>query len=153
MRSELLNKDRFAWMIGASVDSISTAGPPDWSVELSNGGSVQVETGFWRLSWPGGIVVCSQDHGHKFGLPAPVNVIEDAIAAIGNARIINAFVREGAPDLVLEFDNQLLLDVLVGSVGYECWHMYEPSGWHVIVRGSGEASGLMEPLGMRDYPE
>jgi hypothetical protein len=114
---------------------------------FSNGGWVQMDSGTWRLSLPSGIVVCSDDRGHQFGLPAPVDSIAQAIAAIGKTRVTNAFVRAGAPDLVVEFENQLVLDVLATSFGYECWKVTDPSGWTVVVHGSGEASGWQEPLG------
>src|SRR5687768_14222105 len=86
-RSALLEKERFAWMIGATVASVTSDGPDYWSIDFSNGGWVQLEPGGakWRLSLPNGIVVGSDDHGQQFGLPAPVDSSAQATAAIGKA--------------------------------------------------------------------
>jgi hypothetical protein len=138
-RSELLNKENFAWMIGASVVSITCSSPEYgyWSVRFSNDGSIDAENGTWRLSLPAGIVVSSVD-------AAPADAIEKAMAALGKARVIDAFVRPGAPDLVVQFENQLVLDVLANFRQYECWKVMDPSGWTFVVFGTGEASGWRE---------
>lgn len=41
---------------------------------------------------------------------APADAIEKAMAALGNTRVIDAFVRPGTPDLVVQFENQLRRD-------------------------------------------
>lgn len=145
-RSALLDKDHLAWMIGATVTAIDFYGTNCWTIDFSNGGYVQGDPGTWRLSRASGIIASSEDHGHQFGLPAPVDSAAQAIAAIGKARVTEAFVRAGAPDLVVQFENQLVLDVLASSFAYECWKIANPSGWTVVVHGSGEAGGWQEPL-------
>ena len=91
------------------------------------------------------MVVCSQDHGHPFGLPAPGDAVGAALSAPRGARIERVRVRDGAPDLELHFSNRLTLEVLALSAGYECSEVRDPSGRCVDVTGSRDASTWQEP--------
>jgi hypothetical protein len=96
------------------------------------------------------MATCSDDHGHRFGLPAPVDAAAAARAAMAGATIVDARVRDGAPDLVLRFENGVTLELLALSSGYECRQTRDPSGRCLVVSGSRHASTWTESTGPRD---
>jgi hypothetical protein len=86
------------------------------------------------------MLVCSNDHGHPFGLPAPFDALARARSALGAARVTEVKIRNAAPDLVIRFDNGVVLELLVLSSGYECWETSDASGRCVTTNGNRDAS-------------
>src|SRR5262245_53342123 len=124
-QSTHLADESWTWLIGATVVAIEHD-EHTWRFLFSNGGQCQADGGTWTLAGPSGLVAASDDHGHKFGLPAPVDCIGEAMAALRGHQVVDAVVSHGRPDLVIRFDSQLRLDVLALSRGYECWCTTDP---------------------------
>jgi hypothetical protein len=135
-----LEDGTFAWMVGRYVGDVRFAEPSPWWIDFAGGGSIATHGSVWRLMNSDSIVACSCDHGHTFGLQAPVDVGELARVAIGDARIERACIGERAPDLRLHFANGLVLEVLALSRGYESWETCDPDGRCFVVRGSRNVS-------------
>lgn len=93
----------------------------------------------WRLIGPQRIELSSEDDGHKFGLPAPVDAEEEFSALVDKAHIASVSVDPRTGDLMLTFDNDLILQVLVTSSGYECWTVH--SGGEFL--GAGCSGGVV----------
>jgi hypothetical protein len=131
------------WILGSSVASYSYFEPDFWVLSLSGGGSISTQS-VWRLLMSDGMAVSSADHGHPFGLPAPVDAAARALLVTSTSVIVEAHVDPRAPDLLAQFENGAVLQVLATSIGYECWQVCEPSGACTVVDGSRNASTWTE---------
>lgn len=92
----------------------------DWAFDLRD------DTGFaagchWRLVSPEGIALTDEDDSQRFGLPEPVDAEAKANALLLGATITSATVDRLTADLCLRFSNDLRLDVVNNSSGYEGW--------------------------------
>src|SRR5262245_6844129 len=92
----------------------------------------------WRLVESGRIRVTSEDHGHQFGLPAPLDARHSAESSLGARTIESARVRADTGDLILEFTGGVVLELLQTSSGYEAWKLASPDGDCIVATGGGE---------------
>ena len=92
----------------------------------------------WRLIEAGRIRCTSEDDGHQFGLPAPVDARAKAESVLSSRPVVSAMIRPETGDLILEFEGDLVLELLQTSAGYEAWHLVSPSGQHIVATGGGE---------------
>ena len=123
-------------MIGDRLRLISFVGPESWLFELVSGGTLRVET-LWRVVGVGKVQATSADHGHRFGLPQPVDSAGRAKLALLDATVRQAAIIRETGDVVVEFDNDSRLEVLTTSSGYEGWLIVSPTGDEVIGMGGG----------------
>ncbi len=115
----------------------------DWVLELDH--DTQIVVGcIWRLIEAGRIRWTSEDHGHKFGLPAPVDAAAEVNKRIAGRSISRAELRAGTLDLDLHIDTGCVLQIIPSSAGYESWNVSSPIGCFVSV-GGGELSVLPPP--------
>jgi hypothetical protein len=98
-------------------------------------GSVSVCTdGPWRLVEER-VVITSDDDGHKFGLPAPVDAASALSMIVG--RSVDAVAIDAASgDLTISFSGRTRLQLLQMSRGYEAWRLSAPEG-EMICTGGG----------------
>ena len=134
MRDDLFS---LKWLLGDVVTSVELDSAANvWSLLLSDGSRVSVPC-LWRLLRTGSLSSTSQDHGHLFGLPPPF----DAVAALGEltGKAIHAVeVRADTGDLRLSFAEELTLEVINTSAGFEGWSAHHPTLGTVFATGSGE---------------
>jgi hypothetical protein len=94
-----------------------------WAFTFTDSVVLMVEC-LWRLLEGDRLVVTSEDHGHQFGLPAPVDAVACVQACLADAQVAGVEYREGTNDLRLIFASGRTLEVLPTSRGYEMWHLY-----------------------------
>jgi hypothetical protein len=135
-----LEGEDFTWMVGRSISDVSHAEPYSWYFTFSEGGQCSVDGGTWRLTSPEAPMTSSEDHGHVFGRPEALDARAAALAAVRDRRVVRVSVRSTAPDLVIELDGGVVLEILALSVAYECWQVCDPAGRCVVVSGSRHAS-------------
>jgi hypothetical protein len=124
-----------SWMVGRVITGVVLHEPIPWVFALGPGAAISVEC-LWRVVERGHVVLCADDHGHKFGLPAPV----DAVARVREllvGPIKTARLREATADLTLEFEGDRQLEIIPVSMGYESWQMSTPSGRSYVAVGGG----------------
>jgi Family of unknown function (DUF6188) len=138
--NRLLNPLDLSWMTGCSV-SVSFAEPISWFFTLGDRCAISAECP-WRLIHRGQIAVSSDDHKQQFGLPAPIDAASKATTLLAGAAITLVEVRQGTADLVLTFGNELRLEILPFSSGYESWQVSTPEGRSVIACGGGKLQAL-----------
>jgi hypothetical protein len=80
----------------------------------------------WRLLVSGRLVITSEDHGHQFGLPAPVDCLGELRRQVIGATVEDVTARAGTTDLTLYFGSERLLEVIATSAGYEAWQLFAP---------------------------
>jgi hypothetical protein len=123
-------------MVGDRVRVISFVEPESWFFKLVSGGTLRVET-LWRIVRVGKVQATSADHGHRFGLPQPVDSAARAKLSLLDATVRQASIIQDTGDVVVDFDNDSRLEVLTTSSGYEGWLILSPTGDEVIGRGGG----------------
>lgn len=93
----------------------------------------------WRFLTLDGIAVTSEDHGHQFGLPAPVDAAERVLASVSNSLVVAACITRPAADLILNFGGGAYLQFFQMSSGYEAWRRFV-YGEQIICTGGGIVS-------------
>ena len=79
-----------------------------WFFSFENGGSVSIDSA-WRLITNDGLIATSEDHGHPFGLPEPVDAGKRVMAAVQNKRVLNYSCTERVSDLIIHFENERMI--------------------------------------------
>lgn len=111
----------------------------DWDFDLQHDTGLAVSC-HWRLVSPDGIAVTDEDDGQRFGLPEPVDAEAKANTLLLGATISSATVDRLTADLCLRFSNELRLDVVNNSSGYEGWQgsfSHGEKGTSIIAMGGG----------------
>ena len=101
-----------------------------WQFVFSDGVSLQVGC-LWRLVVAGKLTLTSEDHGHQFGLPAPVDCVVELRREIVGAAVGDLKVRAGTIDITLAFGSGRTLEVIPTSAGYEAWKVSAPGVYMV----------------------
>lgn len=129
------------WIIGQRINDM---GKQDytWFFDFDSGGSITTES-TWRLVTVEGIKATSEDHGHQFGLPAPLDAIDVLKKAIGQQTITQYKLDPITGDLLLIFDTKCELQFLNLSSGYESWHIVH-GAQEIICMGGGKLHVLEE---------
>ena len=126
-----------SWMVGRVVTEVSFSEPTLWYFSFGPEVSIGVEC-LWRIVENGRVGLTSDDHGHKFGLPAPIDAVARSTDAFSGRRVTAVQLREFTADLLIDFTDDLRLEVIPTSSGYEAWQLRDPSGTSFIAVGGGE---------------
>jgi len=105
-----------------------------WSFHFTGAVKLQAEC-LWRLLESGRIRLTSKDHGHWFGLPAPVDGVLEVNQRIAGAAVVSVRLDEATLDLSLVFSSGHVLEFFPDSAGYEAWQLCGGSLLAVAVGG------------------
>jgi Family of unknown function (DUF6188) len=123
-------------LVGQQLTNIDVSGLPNWVFHFSGGVKLSATT-VWRLLASGRVEVTSEDHGQTFGAVEP----EDAFGALARTThdrpILTAAVDAVTADLSIGFTDDIRLQVLSISAGYENWTMFRPDGTQLVAMGGG----------------
>jgi hypothetical protein len=119
------------------LDLDSSAAPGSWVFRF-DGECVLTAVGTWRVIKGGRVRVAGEDHQQRFGLPAPMDAGRQAVQTIAGGVVTHASFDEGTGDLRVTFDNDVRLEVLTDSFGYESWTLFRPDGTQLVATGGGE---------------
>lgn len=125
------------WLVGQQLKAVEKK-DYSWFFTFDDG-SITTES-FWRLITEDGVVVTSEDHGHQFGLPAPVDAADVVKTKIGEKTVEQFALDERTGDLSLHFGD-INLQFMTTSAGYEGWRIVH-GPQEVICGGGGH---LLEP--------
>jgi len=125
------------WLVGRTLAEVERLGRCVWRFRFGSDAEVRSECP-WRIIRDGGIVLSSEDHGHQFGQPAPVDAEAECRVVIGGAMVRSVKVRSESRDLVVEFGPGLRLELVPLSSGYESWQVRGPRGLDITAIGGGE---------------
>jgi|GEM_PF-1426077 len=129
-------------LIGLSLQSLDKR-DDSWFFIFADGLSIVTESP-WRFVTAEGICVTSEDHGHPFGLPAPVDAAARMLSGTAEQTILSAAIDPLIGDLTIEFTNQIYLQFLQLSCGYESWRFYA-AGTQTICMGGGGTARFPNP--------
>lgn len=123
------------WMVGRRID-VSFAEPTSWYFTFSDAGIITAECP-WRLLKGGRIVLSSDDHQQRFGLPANIDAAAKATEYLSANEVRRAEVRTGTLDILLDFSGDFRLEIIPISSGFEAWKIADPLGQEVVAQGGG----------------
>ena len=95
----------------------------DWAIVLDDQFVVGIGT-VWRLLGHSSIVVTSEDDGHQFGLSSPINAAAKANSFLRGRPLVEVTFDIRTGDLMMHFADDLMLQILTTSAGYESWQIY-----------------------------
>jgi hypothetical protein len=101
-------------------------------------------SGFWRLFKNNRILVVSLDHGHKFGLEKPLDLIEEIKKILKGQRLTKIKVDKDSFDLTLRLTDQLMLVIYIASSAYETYD-FSIAYKRYIGLGSGDIAIVDNP--------
>ncbi|MCG3121828.1 MAG: hypothetical protein GIKADHBN_00199 [Phycisphaerales bacterium] len=110
-----------SWLSGHRFVS-ATKREHDWSFNFDR--DVHFVIGcLWRLVQGETLRWTSEDDGHKYGLPAPVDATKETEALLTGAEVVSVSVTS-TDDVSVLFSNGVTLQVIPNSSGYENWNVY-----------------------------
>ena len=86
-----------------------------------------LRTDHWRLTRTGSEVVSSFDHKQKFGLPGPIDAINELTRALADKTVTKAQLDRGTGNLLFRFSEDINLQIF-GFSAYEVWEIRFPDG-------------------------
>jgi hypothetical protein len=128
-------------LVGQQVTSVEKL-DRSWFVKFGPAIAVSTED-IWRLISDGRIAITSEDHGHQFGLPEPVDAHSSLLLILRDRTVSTAAIAPSSGDLSIDFGDQTRLQLLQTSSGYESWRLSVRgseticTGGGVVVRSSG----------------
>ena len=124
-----------SWFRGAALSNITLLQQHVWVFAFSTNASITVEC-LWRVL-TSSIVLTSEDHQQKFGLPTPLDAVARASELLVGDSISEFAFRADSLDLLFTFSRGQRLEILPTSAGYEAWHIVSPRRQHFIAVGGG----------------
>lgn len=125
------------WLDGAVLVAIDTAAVPGaWVVQFANGCRLSMSS-HWRVVADSRVAVASGDHQQLFGLAEPVDAAVQLRSVIGSRPITAAAIGRDTGDLIIAFGDDVRLEALTDSTGYESWVLWGPDGTQIVGGGSG----------------
>ena len=108
----------------------------------------------WRIrDGDGRIALGWLDHGHRFGLPSPVNGEARALSLLGGSTIIAAEADDASGDLSVRTEGGAELQLFNASSGYEGWQLCGEGGRTIVAIGGGGTADCEAKGGMPLSPD
>ncbi len=137
--------DSLAWLAHCRLQSVLHR-DYDWVFSFDDEAFLVVWC-LWRFIEEGRVRFTSEDDGHQFGLPKPVDAAAELSRRIANAMVETVVLRDNTLDLELRFDTGHILQIIPDSSGYESWIAYDHDKEFIAVGGGelviigGQAAG------------
>ena len=102
-------------------------------------------SGFWRLLNANRVVFVSLDNGHQFGLPQPLDLVENITKQLTGKKLTEIRVDKDTADLTLTISDDIKIQIFIASSGYETYD-FSIEDKRYIGLGSGDI-GIVEATG------
>lgn len=115
---------------GASVSVSANDQPSDPGeapIEMYFSDGTKLRATYWRLIVNDKAGVSSFDHGHKYGLPAPIDAIDELNKTLCNKLVTDTSLDSKTGDIVFRFSEGVVLQVL-NFTAFEVWEITFPNG-------------------------
>jgi len=96
-------------------------------VQIAFDRGARLKANYWRLLKDGKVVVSSFDHQQIYGLPKPIDAIDELRKTLGKKTITHAEIDRETGDLRFQFDENVRLQIFNVSC-YEVWELTFPDG-------------------------
>ncbi|MFO0891170.1 MAG: DUF6188 family protein [Isosphaeraceae bacterium] len=137
-----------SWLTSRRLTAVEHAGHGTWRFHFGDDAEVHSDSP-WRLFRDGRIALSSEDHGHRYGLPGPIDAEAACVAEVGGAVVRSAEVRDESRDFVVTFESGVRLEIVPLSSGYESWKLGGPGGLFVVAQGGGDLAVWSRGIGNR----
>jgi|SRR5690242_17473644 hypothetical protein len=97
------------------------------SVQLLFGNGTRLRADYWRIAKDGRASISSFDHEQKYGLPAPIDAVEELKSNLTDKALIDARLEKETGDLLFRFSDGINFHVF-NFTGYEVWEIHFPDG-------------------------
>jgi hypothetical protein len=124
-------------MVGRAFTEVSFHEPSPWYFIFGPDAHIGVEC-LWRIVGHDGVILTNEDHGQKFGLSAPLDAVAKGNQLLAGRIIAAVQLREATADVLIEFTEDLRLEIIPTSSGYESWQLRDPSGMSYVAQGGGQ---------------
>jgi hypothetical protein len=94
-----------------------------WVFNFRNNISLTAST-LWRLLKDKRIVLVSADHGQKFGLPKPIDTVNELTQRLTGQTLTIINIKKNTADLVLTLTDSFEIEIFISSGGYESYNIY-----------------------------
>ena len=94
-------------------------------------------SGFWRLLKSNKIVSISLDNGHQFGLPEPLDLVQELNNILTGKKLLKIVVENDTSDINLFISDDIKIEIFISSTGYETYE-FGIENKRYIGLGSGE---------------
>lgn len=94
-----------------------------WIFNFENNISLVAST-LWRLLKDNQIILVSADHGHQFGLPEPLDVVNELSQNLKRQKLTNIQIKKTTGDLILTLTDKHELEVFISSGGFESYNLH-----------------------------
>ncbi len=122
-----------AWLAEHRFKSI-TRRECDWVLAFDRDASIVIAC-LWRLLEDGRVRVTSEDQGHKFGLPTPVDAAVEVQSRLAESIVSEVELRDGTLDVRIHFATDHIFEILPNSSGYEAWEALDATNLFIAVGG------------------
>lgn len=109
--------------VNSLLKSLHFTEPNFWVFSFSDNVTVQAET-FWRVIDGNKIIYTSEDHHQKSGLSQPIDLTKAVLEIFKNIHLKRIEVQDGTGDLILNFSDQLKIEIYITSSGYESYSFW-----------------------------
>jgi hypothetical protein len=123
---------RLSWLENTFVRSIAADPNGGAAIVLELTGGTRLRADFWRLIADGTAHLSSFDHAQRYGLPAPIDAIDELAGMLPGKLVTHARIDGRTGDLSFAFSGNVELQVF-NFTGYEAWAM-------TFADGAGELS-------------
>ncbi len=94
-----------------------------WTINFKNSIILGTST-LWRLLKDEKIILVSTDNGHQFGLPKPVDTVNEMANFLQGQKLSKIKIKKNTADLILSLTNGFEIEVFISSGGYESYDLY-----------------------------
>ena len=122
--------------LGRTCACITRFGTESWRFEFERETTLDVRCP-WRIIAKGGVALGYADHGQQFGLPRPIDGVDEAKRLLSGT-IVRVSITDLTADIRLQFSDDAVLDVFNSSSGYEGWECTSNNGVLAIAVGGGK---------------
>ena len=109
----------------SGTNAFPEAGQAEVEILFADGS--KLEAAYWRIAKDGKAVLSSFDHHQQYGLPAPLDAIQELQNQLHHKVVTEALLDKGTGDLLFQFTENIKLHVF-NFTGYEIWHIRFPDG-------------------------
>lgn len=129
-------KDELIFQTNAQFESVMPEkSATSWHFAFA--GKIGLATeGLWRLLENGEIKFVSDDDGHQFGLPKPLDLVGELTKKLSGKSLLEIKVERDTSDLILSLTSGIQLEVFISSGGYETYN-FSLENKNYIGMGSG----------------
>lgn len=94
-----------------------------WMFNFKNNISLFAST-LWRILKDDQIVLVSADHGQQFGLPKPVDVVNELKQLLTGHTLTKIQIKKNTADLKLTLTSGYKIEFFISSGGYELYNLH-----------------------------